>query len=37
MQLAFVRASDVADAHREGVEQLKYYFGKVAMLNKGDL
>ena len=29
IQLAFVRASDIADAHRDGVEQLKSYFGKV--------
>jgi len=30
IQLAFVRASDIADAHREGVVQLKSYFGKVS-------
>ena len=29
IKLVFVRASDIANAHREGVEQLKSYFGKV--------
>ena len=29
IKLVFVRASDIATAHREGVEQLKSYFGKV--------
>ena len=29
IKLVFVRASDIASAHREGVEQLKSYFGKV--------
>jgi len=30
IKLVFVRASDIANAHREGVEQLKSYFGKVS-------